>query len=242
MIVTGVRPGVPAERNPNSLVVETTLRYLRDRIGSLLAGRVEDLLKIREAVGADDSADDEHRAFEDAKVFLDALRAPATAALLSGFLTTAYQDAEEELAARGSSDELAADIDVRAAFSEATSGILERQLRSWYQNRKRGLSVNSLAADSSLKDALDDEDEPPLKKLVDLLRSFFIEIGEFAGDLSLKTPTSPPEVEITVDTANVRNVANPNSVTRLEFSLVEEGLEWVAEGQGDDVKWKLLPE
>lgn len=53
----------------------------------------------------------------------------------------------------------------------------------------------------------------------------------------------PPEVEVAAHTAEVKNLGSPGTITRINVTLSEEGLEWVAEASTDGGStWKLVTE
>lgn len=68
-------------------------------------------------------------------------------------------------------------------------------------------------------------------------------VGERASAHTFDSDPRPPEVEIAVHTADVKNEGNPGTITRIIMTMSEEGLEWVAESGGDgESQWKLVPE
>lgn len=61
--------------------------------------------------------------------------------------------------------------------------------------------------------------------------------------IAVKTPSRPPSVEVSVETAQVKASADPNTVTRVRLTLREEGLEWSdLSGGGDPSSARLTPE
>lgn len=54
-----------------------------------------------------------------------------------------------------------------------------------------------------------------------------------ASDTCFRTPSVPAELEMVVCTDDIKNTGGgPDSVTRIRFTLLEEGLEWVEDEQG----------
>jgi hypothetical protein len=56
---------------------------------------------------------------------------------------------------------------------------------------------------------------------------------QLASDTCFRTPSIPAELEMVVCTDDIKNKGGgTDSVTRIRFTLLEEGLEWVEDGQG----------
>lgn len=54
-----------------------------------------------------------------------------------------------------------------------------------------------------------------------------------ASDTCFRTPSAPAELELVICTDDIKNAGGgPDNVTRIRFTLLEEGLEWVQDGQG----------
>ncbi len=62
--------------------------------------------------------------------------------------------------------------------------------------------------------------------------------GQAAADLCFSVAPAPAELELEVCTDDIKNKAEAGSLTRLRFSLLEEGLSWIEDEQGA----RLTPE
>lgn len=64
---------------------------------------------------------------------------------------------------------------------------------------------------------------------------------QFAVEL-LKLQTPPPRVLVMVVTAQLKEIASPQSLTRIQLTISEEGLEWTQTNPSDSSSKTLLPE
>lgn len=64
-----------------------------------------------------------------------------------------------------------------------------------------------------------------------------------AESAAIKEPTVPPDFYVSVDTETIKNAGGgPNTVTRFNMVLLEEGLEWVTETHDGSETTKLMQE
>jgi hypothetical protein len=57
-------------------------------------------------------------------------------------------------------------------------------------------------------------------------------VARLASDMCFRTPSVPAELEMVVHTDEIKNTGGMDSVTRIRFTLLEEGLEWVEDEHG----------
>jgi len=68
-------------------------------------------------------------------------------------------------------------------------------------------------------------------------------IRDEAESAAIKEPTVPPDFYVSVDTETIKNAGGgPDTVTRFNMTLLEEGLEWVTESRDGGETTKLMQE
>jgi hypothetical protein len=58
----------------------------------------------------------------------------------------------------------------------------------------------------------------------------------------LQLRPEPTSVEVIVDTAELREISPPESLTRIELTIVEEGMEWKESEYQKNISSRLRPE
>jgi len=75
------------------------------------------------------------------------------------------------------------------------------------------------------------------------IRELVFMLRQTAEDAAIEKPMVSPNLEVEVNTEEVKNSASSGAVTRLSLTLTEEGLEWASEtGATGSKSWRLLPE
>lgn len=148
--------------------------------------------------------------------------------------------AELVTSAQRAGSELTTDI-VNKAVAEITTGVSDLQTQAAMGGRSISREAVARLAENAVAHAL--SGAPSLKLGGDAVRSIVGDVRRRVQDSAEITPGRAPRINATLMTSEVKEKADPSTVTRIRMTLREEGLEWSSAqtSNGTSVQ-RLLPE
>lgn len=227
IILSGVIPGKPAERNDPDKIAKKAAEHLTEAME-------EEIKRLKYLVDLENTPPEQKEIFSRGERFLE----KALAMGAQNFFTNVFQVKlnhafiDMELAEAGSNIDASIIFAVSDAAESAFIHVM-REIFFKYAEERKGDAFNAETARSSTKDILKEVYIQNLAKKVRLS-------AECAAVLA---DTVAPDFYVAVDTDSIKNSGGgPNAVTRLELVLREEGLEWLSEMQDGKEIRKLSTE
>lgn len=173
-----------------------------------------------------------------AKLILDEIKAGWDENRFSTVLQENLQDRYLQLdLAQGGTP--APDAFIRDICGETTEKtireVLDAMAKAQVRTRKRGPGAEGEGSDLQ-KETENFLNDPFVTEWIHAIR-------KAAEDAAIDTPSVPPDFRVSVDTDSIKNAGGgPDTVTRLNMVLLEEGLEWTSEVREGQETSKLMPE
>lgn len=237
LILSGVIPGTPAQRNDPAEIAGVTAEILGESIKNVTL-QVKDLENQESITQEQKTSASRYKRFlntatklEIRKLFRDEF---------SGQLKRAFLDMELSEGGTAPSD---ASIHTTAAqtaenaFCQVMSKVHFLYVRERVAEKKAtGELAEPFDPDRARKSVKEIMDNDYTRQLIQVIRLA-------AENAAITRPTVSPDFHVAVDTESIKNAGGgPDAVTRLNIVLLEEGLEWLTEVRDGKETSKLMPE
>lgn len=137
--------------------------------------------------------------------------------------------------------ELPSEVMTKAA-AEITNRVVDLQAQASLGARSTSREAVVRIAEAAVARAMSDASSE-VRVSGDTVRSIIDDVRRRVQDVAEVKPGQPPRINATVMTSEVKEKADPNTITRIRITLREEGLEWgSARASNGALMQRLLPE
>ncbi len=237
LILSGVVPGTPAERNDPAEIARVTTDVLGAGIKDVTQ-RLKDMDNLKSLPDDQKNLVGHYKRFLDTAAKLEASKRFREE--FSGQLKRAFLDME--LSEGGTAP---SDASIRSVAAETAENAFRHVMSEVYFLYAQERVAEKKAASETAEPFEPDRARKSTKEIMgeDYTKQLIHAIRSAADSAAITKPTVPPDFHVAVDTESIKNAGGgPDVVTRINMVLLEEGLEWLTEVRDGKETTKLMPE